>query len=537
MRKNGTVFPLELTVDEIGGTEPKMFTAIGIPEEKQKAIFESFQQADGSTSRKYGGTGLGLTISREFAKLLGGEILLQSRPGVGSTFTLYLPLEPIRKTKAAAEQEPTFRASGVEPEQSADRNDVVPTPIDLSQTAFLPDDRAELGPDDRTILIVEDDRRLAQVLMDLCREKGFKCLAAGTGGSALEMVNAYKPSAVLLDLGLPDMDGMVVLDELKRDLSTRHIPVHIISGRDFELVARTKGALGCLKKPVSTDDVLQALDGIEKLLHSTVKHLLVVEDDEPTRKLIAHAIKIKGVEITEAASGEEGYQKLQTGMFDCLILDLGLGNMSGVELLQKLKAESFPVPPIIVHTGLDISADEQRASEAFGCSVVLKGPASMGILADKVSLFLHSVESALPENQRRAIRMLHDPAEMLREKKILLVDDDMRNTFALSKVLEKAGMKVVLAENGQLALDVLAKEDDVDLVLMDIMMPVMDGFEAMRRIRQQEHMAKLPIIALTAKAMPEDRAECFEAGANDYVTKPVDVDRLLSLIRVWIFSK
>ena len=502
-------------------------TGIGIPQDKQKTIFESFQQADGSTSRKYGGTGLGLTISREFAALLGGEILLQSRQGIGSTFTLCLPLNAA----------PSAGDLATMPTQPGNLDDVIQAPVDSSEQPFLPDDRAELGPKDRSILIVEDDRRFAQVLMDLCRRKGFKCLAEGAGAAALEVVAKYKPSAVLLDLGLPDMDGMAVLDELKHNLATRHIPVLIVSSRDKDIAALTKGAIGYLRKPVSSDDILQALDGIEKLLQSTVKHLLVIENDVSMHALITNAVKTKGVEVTMATSGEEGYQQLLSGMFDCLILDLGLEGMNGFELLERLKKESVPTPPVIVYTGQELSVNEQRRLEMFGSSVVFKDSASIGILADKVSLFLHSVESALPDSQRRSIQMPHNPAETLRERKILLVDDDMRNTFALTKVLEKTGIKVVLAENGQLALDALAREDDVDLVIMDIMMPIMDGYEAIRRIRREERMADLPIIALTAKAMPEDRAKCLEAGANDYLTKPVDVDRLLSLIRVWIFNK
>ncbi len=503
-------------------------TGTGIAPDKQQAIFESFQQADGSTCRQYGGTGLGLTISREFAKLLGGEIHLQSQLGEGSAFTLCLPLKPTGETKPESEPEPEHRDATV---------GGIPAAASESEWMFLPDDRAELGPDDRTILIVEDDRRFARVLMDLCHQKEFKCLAAGTGGDALQMAAEYRPSGILLDLGLPDMDGMVVLDELKRNLGTRHIPVHVVSARDRSTAALTKGAIGFLSKPVTSDGVMRALDDVEKLLNSTAKRLLVVEDDASIRQFIAKTVQFKGVDITEAASGEEGYQQLVDRKFDCLILDLGLHDLNGYELLRKLEKESIPIPPVIVYSGQNLTSSERAGLEAFGCSVVVKNTAAPELLADKVSLFLHSVESSLPEDQRRKIRMLHDPAQQLRGKKVLLVDDDMRNTFALSRVIEEAGLNVVLAENGQLALDVLEREDDIDLVLMDIMMPVMDGYEAMRRIRQEERTAQLPILALTAKAMPEDRAMCLEAGANDYLTKPVDIDRLMSLIRVWTLNR
>ena len=501
-------------------------TGIGIPEDKQKLIFESFQQADGSTSRNYGGTGLGLTISREFARLLGGEILLESVEGEGSTFTLCLPLNP----KLKSESTPVTVAS--QPPQVPASSDHVESAPDASQSHVA----AEPMRPDRSILIVEDDRSFANVLGDLCRRKGFRCLSAGTGVDALQMIAEHKPNAVLLDLNLPDLDGMTVLNELKNNLATRHIPVHIISGNERGNAALVQGALGFLSKPISTDDLVQAIDSIEQVLNSTIKHLLIIEDDGAQQDLIADSIKIKGVEITEAASGAEGLGLLQSGTFDCLIIDEGLRDLSGFELLTMLEEEAVATPPVIMLTSQDVSANERQTLEKSGVSIVVKEQAAAGLLVDKVSLFLHSVESSLPESQRREIRMLHNCSEQLQGQRILVVDDDMRNVFALSAVLQRKGLKVSVAENGRLALDLLEQEE-VDLIIMDVMMPVMDGYEAMCRIRQDQRLADVPIIALTANAMPEDRAKCLEAGASDYLTKPVDVDRLLSLIRVWIFKQ
>ena len=489
-------------------------------------IFESFQQADGSTSRNYGGTGLGLTISREFARLLGGEILLESVEGEGSTFTLCLPLNP----KLKSESTPVTVAS--QPPQVPASSDHVESAPDASQSHVA----AEPMRPDRSILIVEDDRSFANVLGDLCRRKGFRCLSAGTGVDALQMIAEHKPNAVLLDLNLPDLDGMTVLNELKNNLATRHIPVHIISGNERGNAALVQGALGFLSKPISTDDLVQAIDSIEQVLNSTIKHLLIIEDDGAQQDLIADSIKIKGVEITEAASGAEGLGLLQSGTFDCLIIDEGLRDLSGFELLTMLEEEAVATPPVIMLTSQDVSANERQTLEKSGVSIVVKEQAAAGLLVDKVSLFLHSVESSLPESQRREIRMLHNCSEQLQGQRILVVDDDMRNVFALSAVLQRKGLKVSVAENGRLALDLLEQEE-VDLIIMDVMMPVMDGYEAMCRIRQDQRLADVPIIALTANAMPEDRAKCLEAGASDYLTKPVDVDRLLSLIRVWIFKQ
>jgi len=533
-------------------------TGIGIPEDRQRAIFEAFQQADGSTSRKYGGTGLGLAISRELATLLGGEVHIRSRAGEGSIFTLYLPLEHHGSAdRGSADRGSADRGSA--DRGSADKNNL-PEPATTTLAAcphidagsadgigplpapsiaeFLGDDRHQIGDGDKTLLIIEDDLRFAKILVDLSRKRGYKCLVAGDGSSGLQMAFKHTPNGVILDLGLPDIDGLNVLDQLKHNLQTRHVPVHVISARDESTPSLRKGAIGHMAKPAGLENLRNVFSKIEDTLQAHARAILIVEDDETLRRSLVTLIDNKGIEITAVGCGEEACKKMSAFKFDGIILDLGLPDMTGLELLKRLRdLKGGELPPVIVYTGRHLTRKEHAELSKYADSIVLKEADSEQRVLDEVLLFLHSVESSLPADQQKVIRMLHDPDQVFKDRKVLLVDDDMRNTFALSKVLQKSGLSVVMADNGKLALEKLETEEDIELVVMDIMMPVMDGYEATRAIRSQPRFEKLPIIALTAKAMPEDRAKCLEAGANDYLTKPIDVEKLLSLMRVWLFKQ
>ncbi|GAK58845.1 putative signal transduction histidine kinase [Candidatus Vecturithrix granuli] len=515
-------------------------TGIGIPPDKQHLIFEAFQQADGTTSRKYGGTGLGLSISREIVKLLGGEIHLQSEVGKGSTFTLYLP-----ETAPAAQQEQALPT----PERSiqGDRltnisRQTIPSPENRAVSApptdlgSIRDDRRDLTPDQKSLLIIEDDPKFAKILFDLARERGFKGLIAGDGSSGLHLAYQYVPSAIMLDINLPELDGRMVMDKLKKNPETRHIPVHFISVLDASLEAMKMGAIGYLTKPVSLEQLREAFEKIEDHLTRTIKELLIVEDDEAMRNTMVELLHGKDLLITTAATGQQAHRLLREQHFDCVVLDLGLTDMSGFDLLEQIRQDpEISDFPIIVYTGRDLTHDEELELKRYADSIILKGVQSHERLLDEVTLFLHRVEKNLPESQKRALRILHDKETVFHEKTILLVDDDVRNIFALSSVLEDKGLSVLAAGNGREALDMLASHPEIDLVLMDIMMPEMDGYETMQHIRKQPEFSKLPIIALTAKAMKGDRQRCIEAGASDYLSKPVESEKLLSLLRVWLY--
>ncbi|MCP4693461.1 MAG: response regulator, partial [Desulfobacterales bacterium] len=512
-------------------------TGYGIPEEKQRSIFEAFQQADGSTSRQFGGTGLGLTISRELSRRLGGEIQLRSEPGKGSVFTLFLPGDGSREptlSPPAPREAPAAPPPLAAPPARAGEAPVAPAP------EHLPDDRNDIHPGDKAILVIEDDIRFARILKDFIREKGYKFLAAENGRSGLDLALRRQPFAIILDIQLPDINGLRVLDHLKSRLETRHIPVYIVSVMEAAADSLKKGAIGHQTKPTSPEAIHEVLTKLKERREKKIKEILVIEDDPGARTAVIRLIENNRTNITAAGAGEEALEKISAGKYDLVILDLGLPDMTGFELLEKLQRkktdESFELPPVIIYTGRELTRDEHMELRTYTESIVVKGAGSPERLLDEVSLFLHSLESSLPDNQKKIIRKLHDPRMVLKGKRILLVDDDLRNSFALASILEKYSLDVVMADNGRLALEKLDQEESIDLVLMDIMMPVMDGYETIRGVRARPRFKKLPIIALTAKAMPEDRARCMDAGANDYLTKPIDEDKLISMLRIWLYE-
>ncbi|MCP4657799.1 MAG: response regulator [bacterium] len=508
-------------------------TGIGIPRDQQRTVFEAFRQADGTTSRKYGGTGLGLAICRELTQLLGGELRLESEEGRGSCFFLLLPdrLGAGTDQPTAAEPSPND-AVLAEAEQPARQEAATET------VEAITDDRREIGKGDKTVLIIEDDAVFAQILSELAHQHGFKCLTAQDGERGLELARTYLPSAIVLDILLPGMSGMAVLESMKSGIETRHIPVHVISAFDRGLDVLRMGAVGFLHKPVDAKQVNNALSRIESLLSRRLRHVLVVEDDASTRTAIGELIGNECVEMTTAATGKGAIEQLAAHRFDCVVLDLGLPDMDGAEVLERIRVEpSLSQLPVIVFTGKQLTADELAILDRYASSIIVKGAGSRERLLDETTLFLHRVGQDLPEAQRRMIRMVHDKETIFKGKRVLIVDDDMRNVFALSAVLEQKGLKVLMAENGREALAALNKDPGIDLILMDVMMPEMDGYEAMQRIRRQERFERTPIIALTAKAMKSDRGKCIACGANDYMSKPVEIERLVSMMRVWLYQK
>ncbi|MCI0745407.1 MAG: HAMP domain-containing protein [Verrucomicrobia subdivision 3 bacterium] len=507
-------------------------TGIGIPPDKQQIIFEAFQQADGSTSRKYGGTGLGLAISRELARLIGGEIRLTSTLGQGSIFTLYLPQSHVPRPMRKEQVRPVHIPITIEAE-------MVPAPAESAtvETAepeiSVDDDRGQIMPGDRTVLIVEDDTNYAKVLVELAHEQGLKAVVAPRGAAALALARELKPDAITLDIHLPDFDGWRVLDRLKVDLATRHIPVHIITVDDDPQPAITQGALGYLKKPENKASLEEAFHELKEFIERPVKDLLVVEDDEAQRSNITQLIGNGDVQTTAVSSGQEALEAIRSKRFDCMVLDLGLPDMSGVELLERIKREAGLRPlPIVIYTARELGEEERRQLRGLAESIVIKDVHSPERLVDETALFLHRNAAKLPARQRGMIESLYHG--VLENKKVLLVDDDVRNIFAMTSVLERFKMNVVSAENGRDALALLQRDPEINIVLMDIMLPTMDGYETIGAIRQIADFENLPVIAVTAKAMKGDREKCFAAGASDYIAKPVDADQLRSLMALWL---
>jgi HAMP domain-containing protein/CheY-like chemotaxis protein/signal transduction histidine kinase len=501
-------------------------SGIGIAPEKQKSVFEAFQQADAGTSRKYGGTGLGLAISRELANLLGGEIQLQSTPGQGSTFTLYLPLR--YSGSASPARESVRDATRPPPPTRVDR---------VAETALeeIPDDRDEVRAGDTSLLVVEDDPSYARILAELARKHGFKVLIARRGVEALELARAYHPTAISLDIFLPDLLGWTVLGHLKRDPTLRHVPVQIVTLDENRQHGLAHGAFAFVTKPATADGLSATLGRLKAFAAPRRKRLLVVEDDEAERLSITALLGHDDIEIVTASTGEEALRCLHESTIDCVVLDLRLPDISGFEVLERLHDDpSLADVPVVVFTGAELSPESDARLQELARKVVLKGVESPERLLDETALFLHRVTADLPPEKQRMLERLHRSDDDLRGRKVLVVDDDVRNIFALGSVLERHGMAVVTAQTGREAIETLEADDGIAIVLMDIMMPEMDGYQTIQLIREKLALRRLPIVALTAKAMKGDREKCLEAGASDYLAKPVDTEQLLATLRLWL---
>jgi len=528
-------------------------TGVGIPSDKLQLIFEAFQQADGSTARKYGGTGLGLSISRELARLLGGEIRVESTVSIGSTFTLYLPYnragfinyeatrqpQPARLVAPSAAPVPApipYTTSEASESGAVATIEVqAPTNSNMVEYASMLDDRGLIAPGDPSVLIVEDDDRFARTVLEFAREKNFKGIVTHRGDSALSLARDYLPSAILLDIDLPDIDGFTVLDRLKRDPSTRHIPVHVVSALRERERALRQGAISFISKPVDRDALNEEFTRIQKFLVGGKRSLLVVDDDMAQRELIVNLIGDSDLHMVTVETGAAALEALEANRFDCMVLDLTLPDISGFDLLDQIgKKPQLRDLPIVIYTAQELSRKEVTKLKKYAKTIVIKDARSPERLLDETALFLHRSHASLPELQRRMLEEIHAADGGLAGRKVLIVDDDLRNIFALSSLLERQQMQVLFAENGRDGIEVLEKDPTIEIVLMDIMMPEMDGYDTMRAIRRIPKFKSLPIITLTAKAMKGDRDKCIAAGASDYITKPVDVAQLLSLMRVWL---
>ncbi|MGY2290997.1 response regulator [Pseudomonas sp. SDO528_S397] len=508
-------------------------SGIGIARDQQESIFEAFRQADGTTNRRYGGTGLGLSISRDLAALLGGYITVTSQPGQGSVFTLTLPEQYVERDQDAELIElPRVVAPPAAPAS------VRVSPLPIAHEELIPrfiDDRDKAPFTGRCILVVEDEPNFARILFDLAHELGYHCLVAHGADEGYNLAEQFVPDAILLDMRLPDHSGLTVLQRLKEHAQTRHIPVHVISVEDRVEAAMHMGAIGYAVKPTTREELKDVFARLEAKLTQKVKRVLLVEDDDLQRDSIARLIGDDDIEITAVGFAQQALDLLRDNIYDCMIIDLKLPDMLGNELLKRMSTEDIcSFPPVIVYTGRNLTRDEEAELRKYSRSIIIKGARSPERLLDEVTLFLHKVEAQLSHERQKMLKTARSRDKVFEGRKVLLVDDDVRNIFALTSALEHKGAIVVIGRNGCEAIERLNEVDDIDLVLMDVMMPEMDGYEATALIRQDPRWRKLPIIAVTAKAMKDDQERCLAAGSNDYLAKPIDLDRLFSLIRVWL---